>query len=81
MVRTNTYASTTHRLYVLLTAPVGTATTSAELSTGQAVMRRSFKPFGEGRTVTATWPNSSGFLGTGIDDTRPVSPTSARSGG
>ncbi|MFI9293734.1 hypothetical protein [Streptomyces gardneri] len=39
--RTNSYSSTAHRLYVLLTDPVGTATTSVELATGQAVTRRS----------------------------------------
>ncbi|MFJ3768724.1 ricin-type beta-trefoil lectin domain protein [Streptomyces sp. NPDC090082] len=69
VVRTSAYASTAHKLYVLLADPVGTATTSVELATGQAVMRRSFKPFGETRTVTATWPNSRSYLGTGIDDT------------
>jgi RHS repeat-associated protein len=71
VVRTTTNGATTgHKLTVLLADHLGTANTSVELSSGQPVTRRAFKPYGEVRgTKPANWPNKRGYLGVGIDDT------------
>jgi RHS repeat-associated protein len=70
VVRTTTNAATTgHKLSVLLADHLGTANTSVDIASGQAVTRRSFKPYGEVRgTKPANWPNKRSYLGTGIDD-------------
>ncbi|MFD9190656.1 polymorphic toxin-type HINT domain-containing protein [Streptomyces phaeochromogenes] len=68
--RTTTSGATTgHKLNVLLADHVGTANTAVELSSGQPVTRRAFKPYGEIRgTKPSTWPNKRNYLGVGIDD-------------
>ncbi|MEV5338566.1 polymorphic toxin-type HINT domain-containing protein [Streptomyces sp. NPDC052676] len=70
VVRTTTNAATTgHKLSVLLADHLNTANTSVDIASGQAVTRRSFKPYGEIRgTKPANWPNKRSYLGTGIDD-------------
>lgn len=70
VVRTTTNGATTgHKRTVLLADHLGTANTSVEVSDGQKVTRRAFKPYGEVRgTKPTTWPNKRGYLGTGIDD-------------
>ncbi|MGW3644543.1 RHS repeat-associated core domain-containing protein [Streptomyces sp. NPDC000878] len=70
VVRTTSNGATTgHKLNVLLADHLGTANTSVELSSGQAVTRRAFKPYGEVRGVQPTaWPNKRSYLGVGIDD-------------
>ncbi|MYZ38145.1 MULTISPECIES: RHS repeat-associated core domain-containing protein, partial [unclassified Streptomyces] len=70
VVRTTSNGATTgHKLHVLLADHLGTAGTSVELSGGQAVTRREFKPYGEARGPKPTnWPNKRGYLGVGIDD-------------
>ncbi|WP_079056293.1 polymorphic toxin-type HINT domain-containing protein [Streptomyces caeruleatus] len=63
-------ATTGHKLNVLLADHLGTANTTVEVSTGQPVTRRAFKPYGELRgPKPPTWPNKRGYLGVGIDDT------------
>ena len=71
VVRTTTNGSTTsHKLNILITDHLGTANTSVELTSGQPVTRRAFKPYGEPRGPKPTnWPNKRGYLGVGIDDT------------
>jgi len=70
VTRTTTGTTTGHKLTVLLSDPLGTATTAVEESSGQPITRRSYKPYGESRGTTATsWPNRRSYLGTGIDDT------------
>lgn len=71
VVRTTANGSTTgHKLSVLISDHLGTANTSVDLSSGQPVTRRDFKPYGEVRgTKPANWPNKRGYVGTGIDDT------------
>ncbi|WP_099053854.1 RHS repeat-associated core domain-containing protein [Streptomyces griseoruber] len=71
VVRTTTNGSTTgHKLSVLLTDHLGTATTSVDVASGQTVTRRAFKPYGEVRGAKPTaWPNKRTYLGVGIDDT------------
>ncbi|MCU1681922.1 MAG: Type secretion protein Rhs, partial [Amycolatopsis sp.] len=70
VVRTTTGATTGHKLTVLLSDPLGTATTAVEETTAQPITRRSFKPYGETRgTKPTTWPNRHTYLGAGIDDT------------
>ncbi|MGW2571713.1 polymorphic toxin-type HINT domain-containing protein [Streptomyces sp. NPDC001537] len=71
VVRTTSNGATTgHKLSVLLADHLGTANTSVEVASGQAVTRRNFKPYGEARGAKPTsWPNKRGYLGTGIDDT------------
>ncbi|MFJ7015712.1 polymorphic toxin-type HINT domain-containing protein [Streptomyces albogriseolus] len=67
---TSNGATTGHQLSVLLTDHLGTANTAVSLSSGQAVTRRAFKPYGETRgTKPSVWPNKRGYLGVGIDDT------------
>ncbi|OKJ90884.1 hypothetical protein AMK31_00295 [Streptomyces sp. TSRI0107] len=70
VVRTTTNAATTgHKLSVLLADHLGTANTSVDVASGQAVTRRSFKPYGEVRgTKPTSWPNKRSYVGTGIDD-------------
>lgn len=70
VVRTATNGSTTgHKLAVLLTDQLGTANTSVDLASGQAVTRRAYKPYGETRgTKPTAWPNKRSYLGVGIDD-------------
>lgn len=70
VVRATTNGATTgHKLSVLLADHVGTASTTVELSSGQAVTRRAFKPYGEARgPKPSTWPNKRSYLGVGIDD-------------
>lgn len=70
VVRTTTNGATTgHKRTVLLADHLGTANTSVEVSDGQKVTRRAFKPYGEVRgTKPTTWPNKRSYLGTGIDD-------------
>ncbi|MFD5636191.1 polymorphic toxin type 30 domain-containing protein [Streptomyces sp. NPDC127077] len=70
VVRTATNGATTgHKLSALIADPLGTANTSVELSTGQTVTRRAFKPYGETRGAKpANWPNKRSYLGSGIDD-------------
>ncbi|MFJ9430513.1 RHS repeat domain-containing protein [Streptomyces sp. NPDC101490] len=59
-----------HTTSVLIADHLGTANTSVQISTGQAVNRRSFKPYGELRgTKPTAWPNKRSYLGVGIDDT------------
>ncbi|MDQ0780131.1 RHS repeat-associated protein [Streptomyces aurantiacus] len=66
---TTSGAATGHKLNVLLADHLGTANTTVELSGGQSVTRRAFKPYGESRgTKPATWPNKRGYLGVGVDD-------------
>ncbi|MEU1514716.1 RHS repeat-associated core domain-containing protein [Streptomyces sp. NPDC005811] len=71
VVRTTTNGATTgHKLSVLLADHLGTATTSVDVASGQAVTRRAFKPYGEARgTKPTAWPNKRTYLGVGIDDT------------
>jgi RHS repeat-associated protein len=71
VVRTTTNSSTTgHKLNTLVADHLGTANTSVELSSGQPVTRRAFKPYGEVRgTKPTSWPDKRGYLGVGIDDT------------
>lgn len=70
VVRTTTNSATTgHKLSVLLTDHLGTANTAVELSAGQPVTRRAYKPYCElGGPKPASWPNKRGYLGVGIDD-------------
>ncbi|MCF3131961.1 RHS repeat domain-containing protein [Streptomyces olivochromogenes] len=69
-VRTTNGTSTAHKLSVLLTDRLGSATTAVELGKGQTVTRRAFKPYGETRGAKpSTWPNQHSYLGVGIDDT------------
>nr|WP_210578288.1 RHS repeat-associated core domain-containing protein [Streptomyces sp. GESEQ-4] len=70
VVRTTTNGATTgHKLGVLLADHLGTANTSVDIAAGQAVTRRSFKPYGEIRGSKPTaWPNKRSYLGVGIDD-------------
>ncbi|MFD6549670.1 polymorphic toxin-type HINT domain-containing protein, partial [Streptomyces sp. NPDC058398] len=70
VVRTATNGATTgHKLSALIADPLGTANTSVDLSTGQPVTRRAFKPYGEARGAKpANWPNKRSYLGSGIDD-------------
>ncbi len=70
VIRTANNGSTTgHQLTVLLSDHLGTADTAVSLSSGQAVTRRAFKPYGEIRgTKPAVWPNKRSYLGVGIDD-------------
>ncbi|MDQ0950123.1 RHS repeat-associated protein [Streptomyces phaeochromogenes] len=70
VVRTTSNGATTgHKLSTLLADHVGTANTTVELSSGQAVTRRAFKPYGEARgPKPSTWPNKRSYLGVGIDD-------------
>ncbi|WP_245685131.1 polymorphic toxin-type HINT domain-containing protein [Streptomyces exfoliatus] len=70
VVRTTNGTTTGHTLSALITDHLGTANTTVELSTGQPVTRRSFKPYGELRgPKPTTWPNKRSYLGVGIDDT------------
>ena len=71
VVRTTTNGSTTgHKVSTLITDHLGTANTSVDLTAGQPVTRRAFKPYGETRGAKpSTWPNKRGYLGVGIDDT------------
>lgn len=66
------YGSTTsHKLSILLTDQLGTATTAVDETSGQPFTRRSSKPFGETRgSQPFSWPNRRSYLRTGIDDTR-----------
>ncbi|MGQ4385512.1 polymorphic toxin-type HINT domain-containing protein [Streptomyces sp. SAS_270] len=70
VVRTATNGATTgHKLSVLIADHLGTANTSVDLSSGQPVTRRVFKPYGEARgTKPSSWPNKRSYLGVGIDD-------------
>ncbi|WP_240797601.1 RHS repeat-associated core domain-containing protein [Streptomyces sp. F001] len=70
VVRTTSNGATTaHKLSVLLADHLGTAGTSVDLSSGQPVTRRAFKPYGELRgPKPSTWPNKRSYLGVGIDD-------------
>ncbi len=70
VVRTTNGTTTGHTLSALIADHLGTANTTVELSTGQPVTRRSFKPYGELRGPKPTaWPNKRSYLGVGIDDT------------
>ncbi|MER5883753.1 ricin-type beta-trefoil lectin domain protein [Streptomyces sp. NPDC001941] len=71
VVRVASGGSTTgHKISVLLSDALGTATASVDQADGQTVTRRSFKPFGDARGARpTTWPNQRTYLGTGIDDT------------
>ncbi|WSQ23532.1 NucA/NucB deoxyribonuclease domain-containing protein [Streptomyces zaomyceticus] len=63
-------ATSNHTLTVLIADHLGTANTSVQVTNGQPVARRSFKPYGELRgPKPATWPNKRGYLGVGIEDT------------
>ncbi|MGW0394260.1 ricin-type beta-trefoil lectin domain protein [Streptomyces sp. NPDC003042] len=66
-----TYGKTTnHQLSVQLADHHGTATTTIEQTTGQAVARRKSDPYGNPRgTQPGNWPGNRSFLGTGVDDT------------
>ncbi|MGV9954136.1 polymorphic toxin-type HINT domain-containing protein [Streptomyces cellulosae] len=70
VTRTANNGSTTgHQLSVLLSDHLGTADTAVSLSSGQAVTRQAFKPYGEIRgTKPTVWPNKRSYLGVGIDD-------------
>jgi RHS repeat-associated protein len=66
---TSNGATTSHKLNVLLADHLGTANTTVEVSSGQPVTRRAFKPYGELRgPKPSSWPNKRGYLGVGIDD-------------
>ncbi|WP_079052314.1 polymorphic toxin type 43 domain-containing protein [Streptomyces regalis] len=66
---TSNGATTGHKLNVLLADHLGTANTTVEVSSGQPVTRRAFKPYGELRgPKPSTWPNKRSYLGVGIDD-------------
>ncbi|MFE5729935.1 RHS repeat domain-containing protein [Streptomyces sp. NPDC056528] len=71
VARTTTNSATTgHTLSVLIADHLGTANTTVQVSTGQPVTRRAFKPYGELRgPKPANWPNKRSYLGVGIDDT------------
>ncbi|MDH6434816.1 RHS repeat-associated protein [Streptomyces sp. SAI-144] len=71
VVRATTNGATTgHKLSVLISDHLGTANTSVDLSSGQPITRRDFKPYGEVRgTKPSSWPNKRSYLGVGIDDT------------
>ncbi|MFF5142274.1 ricin-type beta-trefoil lectin domain protein [Streptomyces sp. NPDC013157] len=71
VVRSTKYGSTTgHRLSILLTDQLGTATTTVDESSGQPVTRRFSKPFGETRgSQPSSWPDRRSYLRTGIEDT------------
>ncbi|MEU6622048.1 polymorphic toxin-type HINT domain-containing protein [Streptomyces litmocidini] len=70
VVRTAANSATTgHTLNVLIADRLGTANTTVQVSTGQPVTRRAFKPYGELRgPKPANWPNKRSYLGVGIDD-------------
>ncbi|WP_329545889.1 polymorphic toxin-type HINT domain-containing protein [Streptomyces sp. NBC_01356] len=70
VVRTASNGATTgHKLSALIADQLGTANTSVELSSGQPVTRRAFKPYGEIRgTKPTAWPNKRSYLGVGVDD-------------
>jgi RHS repeat-associated protein len=71
VVRATTNGATTgHKLSVLISDHLGTANTSVDLSSGQPVTRRDFKPYGDVRGAKpSSWPNKRSYLGVGIDDT------------
>ncbi|MCP3820476.1 polymorphic toxin-type HINT domain-containing protein [Streptomyces sp. A3M-1-3] len=72
-------ATTGHKLTVLLTDHLGTATTTVEQTSGQPVLRRAFKPYGDVRgTKPASWPNKRSYLGNGIDDPSGLTHIGAR---
>ncbi|MEU7389836.1 RHS repeat domain-containing protein [Streptomyces tanashiensis] len=72
-------AITGHKLDVLIGDQVGTATTGIALTSGQAVTRRSYKPYGEVRgTKPASWPNKRGYLGVGVEDPSGLTHLGAR---
>ncbi|MFJ3841864.1 polymorphic toxin-type HINT domain-containing protein [Streptomyces sp. NPDC090054] len=80
--------TTNHQLSVQLADHHGTATTTIDQNTGQAITRRKTDPYGNPRgTQPGNWPGNRGFLGSGVDDTntglthigaREYEPTSGR---
>ncbi|MDF3146227.1 ricin-type beta-trefoil lectin domain protein, partial [Streptomyces sp. T21Q-yed] len=69
VVRVSNYGSASHKISVLLSDRLGSATAAIEQTTGQPISRRSFAPYGEVRGLRPTsWPSSRGYLGTGVDD-------------
>ncbi|GLF93441.1 RHS repeat domain-containing protein [Streptomyces yaizuensis] len=80
VVRTTVNGATTgHKLAVLLTDHLGTATTAVEQSPGQPITRRAFKPYGELRgPKPVQWPNNRTYLGVGIDDPSGLTHIGAR---
>ncbi|MGW7312722.1 ricin-type beta-trefoil lectin domain protein [Streptomyces sp. NPDC054865] len=59
-----------HELSHQLADHHGTATTTIDQTTGQAVSRRKSDPYGNPRgTQPANWPGNRSFLGSGVDDT------------
>lgn len=71
VVRSTTDGATSgHKLSVLVSDQLGTASTSVEESPGQPITRRAFKPYGEVRGAKpGAWPNKRSYLGVGVDDT------------
>ncbi|MDT9683495.1 RHS repeat-associated core domain-containing protein [Streptomyces sp. TRM76323] len=61
-------AATGHKLTVLLSDHLGTATTAVEQAANQPVTRRAFKPFGEVRGPQPAWVDRRSYLGVGIAD-------------
>ncbi|WUQ26993.1 polymorphic toxin-type HINT domain-containing protein [Streptomyces sp. NBC_00239] len=79
VVRSTNGTTTGHKLDVLLTDQVGTATTTVGVSAGQPITRRAFKPYGEVRgSKPAAWPNKRSFLGVGVDDPTGLTHIGAR---
>ncbi|MFF4498664.1 polymorphic toxin-type HINT domain-containing protein [Streptomyces sp. NPDC001546] len=62
--------ATNHQLSIQLADHHGTATTTIDQNTGQAITRRKADPYGNPRGAQpGSWPGTRGFLGTGVDDT------------
>jgi RHS repeat-associated protein len=71
-------ATSGHKLAVLLSDHLGTATTSVEQAATQPVIRRAHKPYGETRGPKPAWPNKRSYLGVGIDDASGLTHIGAR---
>ncbi|MFJ3583330.1 RHS repeat-associated core domain-containing protein [Streptomyces sp. NPDC090127] len=71
-------ATTGHKLTVLLSDHLGTATTAVEQTTNQPVTRRAFKPYGEVRGPKPAWVDRRSYLGVGIDDPSGLTHIGAR---
>ncbi|MBT2487693.1 hypothetical protein J7E96_03905 [Streptomyces sp. ISL-96] len=71
-------AATGHKLDVLISDHLGTATTVIGMGATQPVARRAFKPYGEIRGTKTSWPNTRTYLGVGIDDPSGLTHIGAR---
>ncbi|MDQ0943005.1 polymorphic toxin-type HINT domain-containing protein [Streptomyces sp. V1I1] len=79
VLRSTTNGATTgHKLDVLVSDHLGTATTVIGMAANQPVSRRAFKPYGEIRGTKTSWPNKRTYLGVGIDDASGLTHIGAR---